>query len=84
MRSEPKGYLRAHFLPRDPLERRPAGSSPQAMLGPVGAPCPPLGATALAGAAAGTPFGRVGGRRETAHNVTPAADYRTAVLSDSP
>ena len=32
----------------------------------------------------GHAFGRVGGRREIAHNVTPAADYRTALLSDSP
>jgi hypothetical protein len=38
----------------------------------------------------GAPFGGgqtdgwVGGRRKTAHNVTTAADYRTALLSDSP
>jgi hypothetical protein len=29
-------------------------------------------------------MGGRGGRRETAHNVTAAADYRTALLSDSP
>ena len=29
-------------------------------------------------------MGGWGGRRETAHNVTAAADYRTALLSDSP
>jgi hypothetical protein len=41
-------------------------------------------------APAGAPFGGeqtdgwAGGRRETAHNVTTAADYRTALLFDSP
>ena len=34
--------------------------------------------------AAGTLMGGLGGRRETARNATPAADYRTALLSDSP
>jgi hypothetical protein len=28
--------------------------------------------------------GREGGRRQIAHNVTATADYRTALLSDSP
>ena len=29
-------------------------------------------------------MGGLGGRRKAAHNATPAADYRTALLFDSP
>lgn len=77
--------LRAHFLPRDPLKRGPevrrrrrrsSGSERRARR---------LGATAEpTRRAAGTLMGGLGGRREPAHNATPAADYRTALLSDSP
>ena len=60
------------------------GSSPQATLLRSERRARREGATAIAGAAAGTLMGGLGGRRETAHNATPAADYRTALLSDSP
>ena len=36
------------------------------------------------GSAASRLMGGLGGRRQIAHNVTAAADYRTALLSDSP
>jgi len=75
--------LRAHFLPEDPFERRPRGGAVGDAWGRRVVPAAGV-ATAIAGAAAGTLMGGLGGRREPAHNVTTAADYRTALLSDSP
>jgi hypothetical protein len=77
--------LRAHLLPRDPLERRLEDSSPQATFSGPERRARRIGRDGRADArASGTLMGGSGGRRETARNATPAADYRTALLSDSP
>ena len=74
--------LRAHFLPGS-FRATTGASSPQATL-VRSERVPAAGRDGVSRRGGGHLDGRVGGRRETAHNVTPAADYRTAVLSDSP
>ena len=78
-----EGTFRATAAPRR-LWRRSCGRS--ACSTQFGA----TGRRRLALAGSGAPFGgeqidgRVGRQASTAHNVTAAADYRTALLSDSP
>jgi hypothetical protein len=86
------GGVGEHFLPRDPFERRlhvrrrrrrSCGRSACSALSAR------RGGDGLAHADSRAVLRRAfmggwGGRRETAHNVTAAADYRTALLSDSP
>jgi hypothetical protein len=73
------------FLPGEPLERRLDLRRQQATL-VRSERLPAAARRALSGApfGGGQTDGWAGGRRETAHNATTAADYRTALLSDSP